>query len=374
MELTSLPPATALLAVELQLADIQSIMQALNEGDQYTAFDAMRIEFQKLLLLFQDQVFAMDLLRADYDRRIVSDTLVREERQAEQDHNLACQLGGITPERRGQPTQAPEDHRKGKEPCRDNDSQDAYLASASTMMEDHTIMNLEGSAPIFSTYSLQRWNEVNTDSSNNIAESSTRNRSKGKGKASDNSYEDEHVTHTFCSACMEQCARFNTLELKCVRPGEVVQHAYCRSCLIDLLRTSLTDTTLFPPRCCGKRIPIAACIDLCPPDLIKQYMDKEVELESPNPVYCSNRYCAKFIKPESVTAEIAKCLGCGEETCTICKNPRHKGLCPEDPTVQMLMDVACEKSWQRCPKCRTMVELREGCYHMRWVLSVTQSN
>jgi E3 ubiquitin-protein ligase RNF144 len=371
MELTSLPPITALVAVELQLADVRLIMQGLNEGDEYTAFDAMQVELQRVLLLLQDQVFAMDILRGDHNTRIVSDTLVREERQAEQDHNLACELGGIIPERSGQPMPVPEDHRKGKEPCLDEDVQDAYSSFANAMAEDHTSMTLEGSAPPFSTYRPDRWNQVDDDLSTNIAESSTRNTSKGKGNASGNSYADEHITHTFCSACMEQCARFNTLELKCKRPGDIAQHAYCRNCLIDLLRTSLTDTTLFPPRCCGTRITIAACIELCPPDLVKQYMDKEVELELPNPVYCSNRYCAKFIKPESVTAEVATCLGCGEETCTICKNMRHKGLCPEDLTVQMLMNVAGEKRWQRCPKCRTMVELLEGCYHMRWVLSVS---
>ena len=366
MELTGLPPVTALLAVELQLADIQSIRQGrLNEGDEYVALDAMRMELQKILLLLQDQVFAMDLLRTDYETLNVSDTLVREERQAEQDHHLACELGGHTPDQSGQPTPTPEDHRKGKEPCLEDDNQDLYMSFASTIMEEHAMMTLEDSAPPFSTYSLGQWNGVADASSTVIAESSTRNLSKGKGKASSDSHTGGRATHTFCSACMEECARFDTLELECKRPGDTVQHAYCRSCLTDLLRTSLTDTTLFPPRCCGSRIPVAACIELCPPDLIKRYMEKEVELESPNPVYCSNRYCAKFIKPENMTADVATCLGCGEETCTTCKNPRHRGLCPEDPTVQMLMDVAGQKRWQRCPKCRTMVELREGCYHMR---------
>lgn len=128
MELRSLPPVTALLAVELQLADIQSVTQGrLNKGDEHVALDAMRIELQKVLLLLQDQVFAMGLLRTDYETLFVSDTLIREERQAEQDHNLACELGGITPVRSGQPNTTPKDHRKGKKPCLDNANQDPYL-------------------------------------------------------------------------------------------------------------------------------------------------------------------------------------------------------------------------------------------------------
>jgi E3 ubiquitin-protein ligase RNF144 len=64
-------------------------------------------------------------------------------------------------------------------------------------------------------------------------------------------------------------------------------------------------------------------------------------------------------------ANVAICQSCREETCTMCKNPKHKGLCAEDPIVQMLMDVAGKMRWQRCPRCRTMVELLMGCYHMR---------
>ncbi|KAF2028694.1 hypothetical protein EK21DRAFT_28255, partial [Setomelanomma holmii] len=172
-------------------------------------------------------------------------------------------------------------------------------------------------------------------------------------------------THALCSACMEHCARFDVLELKCKRQEDATYHAYCRTCLVDFFQTSLTDTTLFPPRCCGKRIPISTCLELCPPALVRRYNEKQIELASPNPIYCSNRYCGRFIRAENVTADIAKCPSCEEETCTVCTNPRHQGLCPEDPTVQMLMDVAGEKSWQRCPKCRTMVELLIGCYHMR---------
>jgi E3 ubiquitin-protein ligase RNF144 len=374
MEFASLTPATAQLAVELQLADIQAIMQGLNEGDEYVAFDAMRIGFQNVLPLLQDQVLAMDLLRADYDARVVFETLVREERQVEQDYNLACELGGITPNQNEQSTPGPEDYREGKEPCLDDDSQDTYLALASAMMENDSIMTLESFGGFSPIYGPRRSHEVAGSSRTYIAESSTTYMSKGKEKAYVESHGDEHIAKTFCSACMEQCACLDTLELDCKRPEDAVKHAYCRSCLIDLLRTSLTDTTLFPPRCCGECIPIFACVKLCPPALISQYRDKQNELAYPNPVYCSNRYCGKFIKRECVTADVATCLGCKEETCTICKNPKHRGLCPKDPTVQMLMDVAGEKRWQRCPRCRTMVELSEGCYHMRWVLSVAQSN
>lgn len=359
MELTSLPPATARLAVELQLADVTAVMQEPITGDEYTSFEAMRIKLQEALLLLQDQVYALSVLRADYDSRVVFETLIREERQAEQDHHMASNLSGIPPDlhERSTPTQYPE----AQDSWLNDDCHNSYspLISATT---EHYIVTIPENFPVYSTRSFD---VAAGDGVANNAGSSTRHTAKGKGKALDLPDGHEHVTHALCSACMELHPRFNIVQLGCKRPEDATHHAYCRSCLADLFQTSLTDTTLFPPRCCGVRIPISMCIDLFPSALVQRYREKQVELASPNPLYCSNRYCAKFIKPELIKADIAVCQSCHEETCTVCKNPRHKGLCPEDPTVQMLMDVAGEQRWQRCPRCRTMVELLVGCYHMR---------
>ncbi|XP_014551360.1 hypothetical protein COCVIDRAFT_55488, partial [Bipolaris victoriae FI3] len=172
-------------------------------------------------------------------------------------------------------------------------------------------------------------------------------------------------THILCSACMELHPRFDALELSCKRSTEDSAHAYCRTCLSDLFHTSLADTTLFPPRCCGKSLPMPLCKQLCPPSLMAEYEDKQMELTTPNPVYCSNRSCAKFIKPCNITADIAVCQTCQKETCAICRNPRHNGVCPKDPSVQALIEVATKEEWQQCPNCRTLVELTVGCYHMR---------
>lgn len=246
-----------------------------------------------------------------------------------------------------------------------DDCQSSYSAPAGAITEDHTITTLDESGLTCSTDSTGWLHEVTGNATTNNAESSTGHMSKGKEKALEIPHGDEHITHALCSACREPCPRFDILQLGCKRPEDAAYHAYCRSCLIDLFKTSLTDTTLFPPRCCSKSTPISACLQLCPPALVTQYKEKQLELASPNPVYCSNRYCAEFIKAECVTADIAICGTCLQETCTICKNPRHKGLCLEDPTVQILMDLAGEQRWQRCPRCRTMVELLVGCYHMR---------
>lgn len=359
MEFTGLPPATARLVVELQLADVKEVMQEPITGDEYTSFEAMRIKLQEALLLLQDQVYALSVLRADYDSRIVFETLTREETQAEQDHRIASDLSGIADDQYERTT--PTHHPGGQEAWLDDNCHSSYTMPASALTEN-LIITLQDESP---AYSSERFFEVAGDATTSNAGPSSKYPSKGKGKALNVSDGHDRSTHTLCSACMEPFPRFDILQLDCKRSEDTTYHAYCRICLIDLLETSLTDTTLFPPRCCGKCIPISACTDFCPPALAKQYREKQIELASPNPMYCSNRYCAKFIRPDRVTADVAVCQSCLEETCAVCKNPRHKGLCPEDPTVQMLMDEAGKQRWQRCPRCRTMVELLVGCYHMR---------
>lgn len=98
MGLVGIDPRTALLAIQLQLADIQSVLQDPNEGVDCIAWNIMQDELERSLLLLQDQAFAMDLLKEDQDNQAMIDELLREERQAEEDHELACRIRGIANE------------------------------------------------------------------------------------------------------------------------------------------------------------------------------------------------------------------------------------------------------------------------------------
>ncbi|KAJ4345574.1 uncharacterized protein N0V89_011707 [Didymosphaeria variabile] len=303
MELANLPPATARLAVELQLADINAVMQDLGAGDAYAAFDAMQAGLKAALSLLQDQICAMEILRADHDDRVLFENLVLEERQAEQDHEMARGMCDVTHGGTGHSTPRPAECFEVQEPWLDDTFQDPDARLGGAIAEDYVVNIPEDTFITYLGHGVQRVQQVTDDPAASYAESSTRPVGKGKGRGK--GAVDDHVTHTFCSACMEQFTRFDVLELGCKREDDDTYHAYCRSCLVDLFQTSLTDTTLFPPRCCGKYIPVLACVDLLPPALVKQYQDKQLELASPNPVYCSNRYCAKFIKAGDVAADVA---------------------------------------------------------------------
>lgn len=363
--MSGLDPATAKLAAELQLSDVNEALDGMegDDSDEHTAFKVMQSSFQGLIQVYEGQLFALNILRLEHATRVECERLVREERQARQDHDLARRLDGGDEDQFSLSPQINNASGYGEEVIENDHEKSAlYFPDCSVDFEEHMLgseidfkLPLEGSS---TSTTIKTQNPVSA-----IAASA-----KGKQPvyhSPTNEPDNTHSSHGTCSACMERHPRFDLLELTCKREDEEACHAYCRECLIDLFKSSLTDTTLFPPRCCGVRILLFAGAQFFTPELIKEYEEREVELSTPNPIYCSNHFCAKFIKPHLVKADVATCAACNTETCTVCKNPSHNGLCPEDPTVQQLMDVAGEKKWQRCYYCRTMVELVVGCYHMQ---------
>jgi E3 ubiquitin-protein ligase RNF144 len=163
-----------------------------------------------------------------------------------------------------------------------------------------------------------------------------------------------------CCACMEMRLKKHTVTLAC-------GHEYCRICHVSLFRNAIADPTLFPPQCCGVPLPLDTSLPLLPGDLVKKFDLKAEELAMPNPTHCSNADCAEFIRSQEIEGDVGTCPFCGEETCVRCKSKSHEGFCQSDPEVQRLIDAAKRSRWQQCTKCRNMVELSSGCFHMTYV-------
>jgi E3 ubiquitin-protein ligase RNF144 len=163
-----------------------------------------------------------------------------------------------------------------------------------------------------------------------------------------------------CCACMEMRLKKHTVTLAC-------GHEYCRICHVSLFRNAIADPTLFPPQCCGVPLPLDTSLPLLPGDLVKKFDLKAEELATPNPTHCSNADCAEFIRSQEIEGDVGTCPFCGEETCVQCKSKSHEGFCQSDPEVQRLIDAAKRSRWQQCTKCRNMVELSSGCFHMTYV-------
>jgi len=178
-----------------------------------------------------------------------------------------------------------------------------------------------------------------------------------------------HSTQAVARCCA--CGDMAPMEDTKILDGEP-EHTFCRGCLIEFVKTSISDSTLFPPRCCNIPVAVESCGSLLPEDLIDKFIQKREELSTPNPTYCVS--CGQFITLANIRSEAASCASCGEVTCASCKEAAHDGLCQEDPNVRLLMDLANRSQWQRCQKCNTMVERDTGCFHITYEIESVLNN
>ncbi|KAB8294307.1 hypothetical protein EYC80_009728 [Monilinia laxa] len=143
------------------------------------------------------------------------------------------------------------------------------------------------------------------------------------------------------------------------------RHEYCRACLERLFTLSMSDESLFPPRCCNESITVANVRLFLTDDVVRAFEEKKIEFETPNRIYCCSKPCSSFINPSKIVNEVATCDDCGTQTHTLCKLEAHIGDCSNDTALQEVLDLARGKGWQRCYSCWTMVELEVGCNHMK---------
>jgi hypothetical protein len=172
-----------------------------------------------------------------------------------------------------------------------------------------------------------------------------------------------------CVACGDDTDFFNVARVPC-------QHEYCRSCLEALFKASITDESLFPPRCCRQPINLSTARIFLNSDLVHLYEKKKIEFETLNRTYCYSTGCSLFIEECHIDGEVATCPECQHTTCISCKNRAHTGDCPNDSAMQQLLLAARDNGWQRCYSCWRLVELDHGCNHMTSVplLSLTILN
>lgn len=162
-----------------------------------------------------------------------------------------------------------------------------------------------------------------------------------------------------CTSCIEPFRSNDVARGQC-------SHPYCRECLAELFKTSMTEEALFPPRCCRQTIPMESVEPFLPSKLIDEYQARKEEFETPNEnrTYCRKPTCSAFVPADYIVYDVAYCFQCSKATCTICKERPHRGDCPEDHEKQKFLQMAADNGWQRCYSCSTVVELAHGCNHI----------
>jgi hypothetical protein len=169
-----------------------------------------------------------------------------------------------------------------------------------------------------------------------------------------------------CTACGDAVPFFYVARCPC-------SHEYCRECLTELFKASITDESLFPPRCCKQPIALHLNQIFLPSRVVQDFRAKEVEYSVGNRTYCHRATCSAFIPPDAVQDDVATCPVCSNSTCTICKGPTHESDCPADTLTLELLQIADDNGWQRCRACHRLVELETGCNHMSKNTSLLKS-
>jgi hypothetical protein len=159
-----------------------------------------------------------------------------------------------------------------------------------------------------------------------------------------------------CASCYATHPASDLLRASC---GDT----YCRDCLRRLFETSMTDETLFPPRCHYEPIPLDQARPFLGPELAGRFEHKSIELSTQNRTYCHDRDCLIFIPPSAIRNEVGTCPACRRTTCSMCKGREHRGDCPRDENLQALAETAQREGWRQC-RCGRWIELTWGCNHM----------
>jgi hypothetical protein len=168
---------------------------------------------------------------------------------------------------------------------------------------------------------------------------------------------------TVCTACQEFFLDKDLAAAPC-------NHYYCRTCLQKLFTLSFTDEQLFPPACC-EPIPLESVMQFLTPEIEGQFCWKNIEFNTKDRKYCSNPQCGQFLFPGAIEGVWEYCFDCKTKTCSMCKKEYHYGKtpndCEQDLATEELKALAAQEGWQQCPNCNRMVELTDGCFHMRFM-------
>uniref|UniRef100_A0A251SSY9 RBR-type E3 ubiquitin transferase n=1 Tax=Helianthus annuus TaxID=4232 RepID=A0A251SSY9_HELAN len=181
-----------------------------------------------------------------------------------------------------------------------------------------------------------------------------------------------------CVICLDDISIDQFMSIGCT-------HRYCYSCMKQHVEVKLLNGML--PKCphedCGVELRIESCEKFLDPrftEMMRQRL-KEDSIPVTEKVYCPNPRCSTLMSTKEALRNLVLVYGFGARTCynchgnfcVYCRVPWHENITCEEykrrnptPLVEesKLKSLAARNLWRQCIKCKHMIELAAGCYHM----------
>ncbi|KAL3718839.1 hypothetical protein ACJRO7_003878 [Eucalyptus globulus] len=166
-------------------------------------------------------------------------------------------------------------------------------------------------------------------------------------------------------------------------------HRYCFTCMKRHVEAKLLDGVMIkcPHDGCNSEVKIDSCGGFLEPNVISIMSQRMKEASVPvtERVYCPNPRCSTLMSKQEVLeysrsafvgaerSGARNCMKCQFFFCVDCKVPWHYNMtCYEyqmsNATATagdaQLKSLARKRLWRECVKCKNLVELAEGCYHI----------
>ncbi|TYJ32492.1 hypothetical protein E1A91_A05G038900v1 [Gossypium mustelinum] len=168
--------------------------------------------------------------------------------------------------------------------------------------------------------------------------------------------------------------------LSITEAGELFSR-YCTDCMIKYVASKLQDRITAiscPVENCGGLLEPEYCRNILPKEVFDRWGDAlcEAMVLGLQSFYCPYKDCSMLLIDDGGEAvKESECPNCRRLFCAQCKVPWHAELeCGEFQRLHkderekediMLMKLAKEKKWARCPNCRFVVKRTQGCRFMR---------
>ncbi|KAI4335153.1 hypothetical protein L6164_013825 [Bauhinia variegata] len=158
-------------------------------------------------------------------------------------------------------------------------------------------------------------------------------------------------------------------------------HAYCTECITMYVASRLQENIInirCPVSECKGLLEPHDCRSILPPEVFDRWGNAmcEAVILASEKFYCPFKDCsALLIDDGNEVVKESECPNCKRFFCAQCKVPWHSGMdCTEFQKLNkderemediLLMELAHNKKWRRCPKCKFYVEKSEGCMYMK---------